>query len=60
MEKAGVLDDCDACDDCMEAAAKLSPEDVARLPLPGEGGINTKGENHLCSLTLREPTCHTL
>jgi hypothetical protein len=36
MEKAGVLDDCDACDDCMEAAAKLSPEDVARLPLPGE------------------------
>jgi hypothetical protein len=38
MEKAGVLDDCDACDDCMEAAAKLSPEDIARLPLPGESG----------------------
>ncbi|GFH06104.1 cytosine-specific methyltransferase [Haematococcus lacustris] len=36
MEKAGVLDDCDACDDCMEAAAKLSPEYVADLPLPGE------------------------
>lgn len=36
MEKAGLPDDCDACEDAMEAAAQLSPETIANLPLPGE------------------------
>lgn len=36
MAKAGILHDCDACDDCMEAAAALTPEYTAGLPLPGE------------------------
>jgi len=36
MAKAGILQDCDACDDCMEAAAALTPEYTAGLPLPGE------------------------
>ncbi|MEW5318123.1 MAG: hypothetical protein WDW38_009370 [Sanguina aurantia] len=36
MEKAGIADDCDACEDAMEAAARLSPETIANLPLPGE------------------------
>eukprot|EP00798_Chlamydomonas_sp_ICE-L_P026223 gene26223-11957_t len=36
MEKANLLDDCDASEDCMEASAKLTPETRAALPLPGE------------------------
>ncbi len=36
MEKADLADDCDACDDAMEAAARLSAEDRAALPVPGE------------------------
>ncbi len=36
MEKANLADDCDACDDCMDAAMRLSPEDRGALPLPGE------------------------
>ena len=36
MEKANLADDCDACDDCMEASARLSAEDRSALPLPGE------------------------
>ena len=36
MEKADLADDCDACDDCMEASARLSAEDRANLPLPGQ------------------------
>ncbi|GAX75038.1 hypothetical protein CEUSTIGMA_g2482.t1 [Chlamydomonas eustigma] len=36
MEKANLSEDCDACDDCMDAAARLSAEDRAALPLPGQ------------------------
>ena len=36
MEKANLADDSDACEDCMEASARLSPEDRAALPLPGQ------------------------
>ena len=33
MEKAGLHDDCDACDDCMDAASKLDPS-VSRPHTP--------------------------
>jgi len=36
MEKADVADDCNACDDAMEAAAQMSAEDRANLPSPGD------------------------
>ena len=36
MEKANLLSDCDACDDCMEASTNLTPETRSSLPLPGE------------------------
>lgn len=36
MAKAGLLEDCDACEDCMTQAAALTPEYLEGLPLPGE------------------------
>lgn len=44
METANLADDCDACEDCMDASARLSAEDRANLPLPGQvsrrGGLD--------------------
>jgi site-specific DNA-cytosine methylase len=36
MQKAGLSADCSASEDACTAAANMRPEDVARLPLPGE------------------------
>lgn len=36
MQKAGLSGDCSACEDARTAAANMKPEDIARLPLPGE------------------------
>ena len=36
MSKAGLVDDCDACEDAVEAAGRLSAEDLEALPLPGD------------------------
>ncbi|KAF8055388.1 MET1B [Scenedesmus sp. PABB004] len=36
MKKAGLDKDCTACEDARDLADKLSAEDVAALPLPGE------------------------
>ena len=44
MEKADLADDCDACEDCMDASARLSAEDRANLPLPGQVSREIRGE----------------
>lgn len=36
MEKAGLLDDCNACEDCVEQCGRLDAAQKAALPLPGD------------------------
>jgi DNA (cytosine-5)-methyltransferase 1 len=36
MVKAGLEDDCDACDDAKEGTARMPAEEMEALPLPGE------------------------